>query len=217
MARIFLTPAESDAIAARVAAFEHERGVEIVTLVVGKSDVYPETVWKAFALGAVLTALVVTVGDILRPDWTTAGAALSAVLATLGFGALCALASVYVPAFARLFLRESRATLEVGQYARVQFLERQLFATPQRTAILMVVSLLERRVVVLADTGLRSQVCAAEWDAVIARMTPHLAAGATGAAVLAGLDATSELLAGKGITRGGGNVFADQPLEEPGP
>ena len=67
----------------------------------------------------------------------------------------CALlASVYVPAFARLFLRDSRATLEVSQYAKVQFLERELFATPERTAILVLVSLLERRVVILPDTGL---------------------------------------------------------------
>lgn len=211
---MFLTADDKQAIQARVAALEKDLGVEVVTVVVGKSDVYPETVWKAFALGSVLTALVVTIGDLVRPDWATSGALLSSVTAILGVGAVCALASVYVPGVTRWFLRDSRAALEVLQYAKTQFLERELFATPQRTAILVLVSMLERRVVVLADTGLRAHVGAAEWDAVVARMTDTLAAGATGEAMLAGLAAIGELLSGRPIARGAGNVFADGPIEE---
>jgi putative membrane protein len=213
---MFLTPTDKQAIEARVAALEKEHGLEVVTVVVAKSDVYPETVWKAFALGSALTALVVTIADLVRPDWTTAAAMLGSVMAILGVGALCALASVYVSGFARLFLRDSRAALEVSQYAKTQFLERQLFATPQRTAILVVVSLLERRVVILADAGLREFVTAAQWDAVIARMTDKLKAGAVGAAMLAGLSGIGELLAGKGFARGSGNVFGNAPIEEGG-
>ena len=212
-----LTPSESQAIEARVKALEAELGVEVVTLVVGKADVYPETVWKAFALGAALAALVVTVGDLLRPDWVTATATLWSAVAILGVGALGATASVYVPAFARLFLRESRATLEVSQYAKVQFLERGLFATATRTAVLLTVSLLERRVVILADRGLDGRVGAAEWDAVIARMTEPLKARRIGDAVLAGLDGIGTLLRGKGIARGTGNAFGDAPVESDGP
>lgn len=212
-----LTPGESQAIEARVKALEAELGVEVVTLVVGKADVYPETVWKAFALGAALAGLVVTVGDVLRPDWVTATATLWAAVAILGAGAIAATASVYVPAFARLFLRESRATLEVSQYAKVQFLERGLFATETRTAVLLTVSLLEHRVVILADRGLDGRVSAAEWDAVIARMTGLLKTRRVGDAVLAGLDGVGELLRGKGIARGTGNAFGDTPLESRGP
>jgi len=214
---MFLTPAETQAIELRVAALEAELGVEVVTLIVGKADVYPETVWKAFALGAAATGLVVTAGDFLRPDWVSASAVLWSAVAILGVGAVCGLLAIYVPAFARLFLRESRATLEVGQYARVQFLERELFDTPTRNAILLLVSMLERRVVILPDTGLRSRVNVAEWDAVIAQMTESLRAGQTGKAVLAGLAGISEMLEGKGIARGPENVFADRPIEAAGP
>lgn len=122
-----------------------------------------------------------------------------------------------MPAFARLFLRESRATLEVSQYAKVQFLERGLFATATRTAVLLTVSLLERRVVILADRGLDARVGAAEWDAVIARMTGPLKARRVGDAVLAGLDGIGTLLRGKGIARGTGNTFGDAPVESDGP
>jgi putative membrane protein len=210
---MLLTLQEAAAIEQRVAEFEAELGVEVVTVVARKSDVYPETVWKAFALGAALAGLGVAAADYLRPDWVTHGRVLSAVVAVLGTGAVCALAAVCVPAFARLFLREARATLETQQYAKAQFLEREVFATPERTALLFFVSLLERRVVILADSGIRAHVASTEWDPVIGRMTGPLRAGQTGDALLAGLGAASALLKSKGVPHGAGNAFGNRPLE----
>ena len=109
-------------------------------------------------------------------------------------------------------MRKSRAAVEVAQYANDQFLERELFATPGRTALLVLVSMLEHRVIVLPDKGLRAHLTAAQWDSVVARMTERLASGATGAAVLAGLDAVGELLAGKALGSAADNRFADAPV-----
>ncbi len=214
---MFLTPNETEAIEARVAELEAACGVEVVTMIVGKADVYPETVWKAFALGAAATCLVVTLMDIVRPEWVTATTFLASAIATLGIGALCALVTVYVPAFARLFVRASRAALEVQQLAKAQFLERQLFATPGRTAVLLLVSVFERRVVILPDTGLHPRVSAAEWDAVITRMTGSLRDGKAGAALLDGLAGVSELLHAKGFTCiTPPSVFGNRPIEDGG-
>ena len=213
---MYLTAADSQAIEQRVRVLERAIGIDVVTIVVGKCDAYPETVWKAFALGASLTALAVVVADMARPDWVTSGTIVTSIVAILAVGALCALASVYLPGFARLFLRDSRASLEAHQYAKVQFLDRQLFATKGRTAILVLVAMMERRVVILTDTGLRDAVSVAEWDAVIARMTEQLRAHAPREALLAGLDAIGDLLSGKGIVRGDGNAFVDAPIEEAG-
>ena len=209
-----ITSTDKIAIEARVAELEAAFGVEVVTIVVGKSDVYPETVWKAFALGAAFTALVVAVHDFLRPSWSASGSALWPAVAILGIGALWALVAVYVPACTRMFLRTSRAELEVAQFADVQFLQRELFATPSRTAVLMLVSLLERRVVIRADVGLHAKVTAAEWDAVIARMVPALRAGIPGTAMQDGLAAMRELFATKGFTpTTHENRFGDRPIE----
>jgi len=215
---MYLAPAETRAIEARVAELEASCGVEVVTMVIGKADVYPETVWKAFALGAAIACLAATLVDLLRPDWVTATAVLGTAIAILAAGATCALLTVYVPAFARLFLRESRAALEVQQYAKAQFLEREVFATPGRTGILLLVSLLERRIVILPDKGLRARVSAAEWDAVIARMAGALRERMTGAALLDGLAGISELLVSKGFTcaTGTANLFANTPIEDTG-
>ena len=125
---MLLSESDKQAIAARVTAVERALGIEIVTIVTSKSDAYPEVVWKAFALGAALTALVVAIVDVARPDWVTSGVVLTSVVAVLGVGALCATAAVYIPAFARCFLRKSRAEVEVLQYAHDEFLARELFA-----------------------------------------------------------------------------------------
>lgn len=214
---MILTESDKQSITARVAALEKATGVEVVTLVTGKSDTYPESVWKAFALGASLTALVVAVGEVLRPDWVSTGVVLSAAVTILAVGAACALATAYVPGIARLFIRQSRQVLETTQYARACFLERGLFATRERTAVLLLVSLLERRVVIVADTGLDPHVTKDEWDGVIAAVTQRLRDGQVGAAVLAGLAAAETLLAGKKVGRSSGNAFADGPVEEAGP
>ncbi|MFO1413634.1 MAG: hypothetical protein U1F10_06930 [Burkholderiales bacterium] len=214
---MFLSASDKQSITARVAALERATGVEVVTLVTPKSDAYPEAVWKAFALGASLAALVVAVGEVLHPEWISTWAVFSAAVTILAVGAACALGAVYVPAFARLFIRPQRAALESLQYARGRFLERGLFATRERTAVLLVVSLLERQVVIVADVGLDGHVGKDEWDGVIAAVTARLRDGQVGPALLAGLDATEAVLANKGIARGAGNAFADGPVEEAGP
>ncbi|MCC6193714.1 MAG: TPM domain-containing protein [Burkholderiales bacterium] len=210
---MFLSATDKQAIEAAVAALERAHGVEVVTLVAGRSDDYPETVWAAFALGAAITALVVSVVELFRATWTTSAAILWSFMAIVGIGVACALAAVYVPAFARWFLRDTRAAGEVLQYAKTQFLERELFAAPNRTAILVLVSMLERRVVILADKGLQAHVSTAQWDAVVARMTERLRAGECGGAILAGLAGIGEALAGKPIARGATDRFPNAPSE----
>jgi len=56
---LFLSQVEADAIEARVAHVEARTGAQVVTAIVDRSDAYPELVWKAFALGIAVAALLV--------------------------------------------------------------------------------------------------------------------------------------------------------------
>jgi putative membrane protein len=197
--RPVVSAGEAGAIERRVAAFEAATGVEIVAAVERRSDVYPEVPWRAFALGAALAALAVLVGHALRAEWTTPGALLVQAVAILGTGAIAALGSAFVPSFGRLFIRDGRMREEVRQRAEVVFLAREMFATPGRDAILVLVSLFERHVVVVPDTAWRGRVSAAEWSAVVARMAAPLAQGRLAEAFDAGLAAIEALLAAKGV------------------
>lgn len=153
---------------------ERRTGVELVAAVVGKSDSYPEIPWKAFAFAAAAGALAYLALAAVRPDWGAAwGVRLSLVL-VLGAGAAAAFLSVVWPSFGRLFLDRLSAETETGQYARVFFLEHELFHTRDRTAILLFISLYERKVVILPDRGVAVRLDQNVLYSVISLMAPHL-------------------------------------------
>lgn len=212
---MFLSTAEADAIDGRIARLEAHMGVQVVTAIVGKSDGYPELVWKAFALGVAVAALVVVACDFLRPDWITAYATWFNVVPMLAAGAVSALLAIAVPDYARLYLNRLRAAGEVRQYAQALFLERQLFRTRARNGVLILASLFERKVEIVADIGFAGHVDEAGWRAVVDVMTLLLASARPAEALLRALDRIEELLRDKGFTPGdaAGDELPNRPIE----
>jgi putative membrane protein len=205
-----VTAAEAAAIERAIGALEARVGVEVVTAVVPRADAYPEIPWRAFALGAAVSALAALVVDAALPEWTSIAGRFAQALTILGCGALAAGTTYLWPGFARLFVSALRAKSEARQCAEALFLSRELFATPRRDAVLVLVSEFERRVVVLPDAFYRGRIAAAEWEAVVDRMTPLLRQGRAADAFTAGLSALEGLLAGKGIVADGQpNVLPD--------
>jgi len=201
-------------IAARVAALERARGVEVVTVSIAKADLYPELPWRAGALAASVAALAVAIGDVMRPDWATSTTLLLALATVMLSGAGAALLVVFVRSFARLFLTPLRAEAETRQYAHAYFLDRQLFRTRRRNGILILVARFEHRVELVADIGFDGRVAAGEWGSVIAPMVPLLREHRADDAIAAGLDALDALLASKGFSgNGGANELPDATVE----
>ena len=217
---MLLSKAEADAITATSAQLESRVGVQVIAAIIGKADAHVELPWKAFALGAVLSGLAVVVADLARPQWLTANVALVDTVTILGTGAASALLAVFVPAYARFFLRSTRRDAEVRRYAEALFLRHELFKTRERNGILILVSCFERKVEILADVGLHRRVSDAEWRPVIARMTPLLRERRFAEALQEGLAAAEELLAAKGLNArvdaGAQNELPDRPIDEGG-
>jgi uncharacterized membrane protein len=209
---VFLSKTEIDALDLQIARVQATTGVRLVAAEIGKADTYEELPWKAFTLGISLAALAVVGADVLRPQWAASHPTILSVAIILATGALAALLAISVPAFGRLFLHGARCELEVGQYAQALFLRRELFKTPHRDAVLVLVSRFERRVHILPDTGLSGTVREAEWQAVIERMKPALRQARTADALQVGLAAVEELLVRTGHKGGTG---ADNGPPEP--
>lgn len=209
-----LTEAEIAVVEARVAALEARVGAQVVAAVVDRSDVYHGLRWRAFAVSVSLAGLGAVLVDELRPRWQSEHAVLLALALALGAGAAAALVATVLPGFARFFLEPLRADAEVQRRAESLFLQRELFGTGGRSALLILASSFERRAAVYADRGLRTRVPDAAWSAVAARMNPQLAAGRTADALLAGLAAAETLLAAHSAPSGGGaaNELPDRPI-----
>jgi putative membrane protein len=216
---MFLTPVEAESVAACVARVETVTGAQIVTSVAGKADTYAELPWKAFALGASLAACGVVAVDSWHPNWVTSQTALVHAVIILGAAAATALLAVFVPPVSRLFLRASRRDVEVRQYAESLFLSHELFRTAGRTAVLVLISLFERRIEILPDIGLRPHVSEQEWQAVVVLMAATLRQGRPAQALTAGLTAIESLLVEKGIVASGpgSNELPNRTIEEVGP
>ena len=210
-----MTPQEADAVEKRIAAVEARTGVEVVAAVVARSDDYPEIAWKAIALGVGVAAVAVVITDLARPDWVTAHTLWFSVLPLLAGGAVALVLALAVPEFPRLLLDRLRAAREVRQHAQAMSVERRLFGTRSRLGLLVLASVFERRVEVVADAGFDGRVDAAAWRGVVEAMETDLRAARPGAAFLRALDRLEALLVERGFgPRDGGGELSNRPVDD---
>lgn len=200
----------------RIVEVEKKTGVQIVLAVIERSDAYAELPWKAFALGSSVAGLGAVLLNLLRPGWHSNLTVLFAVVATLATGAACALLSIVLPAFARLFLAAHRAEVEAKQYAESLFLSRQVFATRGRTGLLLLLSMFEQRVVLLPDSGLRKRLSREAEQAVVDSITTSLVTGSVSAALANGLAGLEQILAATATGAARENELPNAIIEKEG-
>jgi putative membrane protein len=200
-----------------IAGAEKRTNAQIVMAVIRRSDDYSELPWKAFALSASIAGLFIVILDYILYYWVSYITVLIAAVAILSIGAASALLTIFIPGFARIFLSDNRAEVEVKQYAESLFLKRELFATRKRICVLLLVSLFERRVILLPDKGLSSRLTKDSMQDIIACMTQHLAHNKLNLALESGLEELSKAL--ELSTQGRDNIeneLSDQVIEEKG-
>jgi len=193
-----LTEEEQNLLSRRVTGLESRTGAQVVAAVIGKSDSYPEAPWKAFALGVALAALYSAARSLIVYDWEAGESALAHAVVILGSGAVLALLAVLFEPFSRLFTDRRRRDLEVTQYAKALFFDRGLDRTRGRIGILLLVSLFERKVVILADDGFEARIDRDDWQRLTDRMTLLLSCGNAAGALHAGLEGLEALLLERG-------------------
>lgn len=172
------------------AVIEAERATagEIVVCVVARCDEYGSVGWR---LGAVLAALALLAAWLfLEVDSPALLLAAQAVALGLGHGA-ARLAPVR-----RLLLPRSLVEERVAGRARRAFAEHGLTRTAARTGILVFVTLLERRVVVLADEGIHRRLAPGEsWGQVVDLVLEGLRSGRAAEGLEAAVRRCGEILA----------------------
>lgn len=98
------------------------------------------------------------------------------------------------PDLKRRLIHANELEAEVREKALVSFLEQGLHETRDRTGILILISLFERRVQVLADSGINAKVAENTWDEVVTIITAGLRADDACAAVCRAIVRCGELL-----------------------
>jgi putative membrane protein len=209
----FFSASDRAAIEAAVQAAERRTAGEIVPYAVSRSDAYPEAPWLGAFLGSIsgaaAAAAVIQLGDL----WLATPATWAAAAAVAG-GGLGYLAVFLVPPLRRMLTSHGQREHAVHRRAAEAFVEHEVFATSKRTGILIFLSLFERRVVVLADSGINDKVPQGEWAGIAASIATGVRGGKPGEALAAGIGRCADLLVQHDLTpRPGGRDELPDTLE----
>lgn len=190
--KTLLPQADLDRIGAAVTSAERGGSGEIVVALVRESDGYEETLWRGGAAFALLGLLADAAFRLSTGTWP-AVSPLEGVGALAFLGGAGALLTRFVPGLRRLFGRD-RMVERSALAAEAMFLEKKVYATRDRTGMLLFVSFLERRVIVLADEGIDARVPKGSWDGVVASIVAGMKAGRPADGVVEAVETCGRLL-----------------------
>ncbi len=178
---------EKERIEAAVRQAESRTSGEIVPMLVAESYDYP----RAEILGAGFFALATAVSL----SWALLNESLWHFLWIFALSYFpFKLLIRKVPALRRRLIHPAEIDAEVAERAMVAFLEQGLHHTRDETGILILLSLFERRVHVLADRGINAVVPPATWDGIVATITAGIRRGQTCEALCSAIETCGKLL-----------------------
>ncbi len=183
----FFTPEEQKQIEAAVKEAEAKTSGEIVPMLVDASYEYP----RAELIGGGTLALAVAA----LVSWSIGHESIwwflpVYIVSFFVFHQLIRL----LPDLKRKLISPEELTVEVKEKALVSFLEHELHNTRDRTGILILISLFERRVQVLADSGINTKVAEQTWDEIVEVITTGLKTGDACSAICQAVTRCGELL-----------------------
>lgn len=189
------TDAERERIRRAVQQAESGTKSEIVPMIVPASALYREAGYRTGLILALLTLALLLTIEIYWLPWGwhagNAGWLLLAVVASYGLGQWIG----RVPRVIRLVTSRERLAHKVSLRAEQAFYKHGLQNTKDRTGILILVSILERRVHVLADKGLNDRVPVGTWDGLVNGILDGIRTGQATDAICAAITKCGVLLA----------------------
>ena len=165
-----LNKTEREKIKEAISEAEKSTSGEIVPIVLKQSDLYPAAHFRCAIFFAFIPPLILYYSFVDVPDpmyfiWgQIPGLILGYFLA-------------YSPRVKRLFSTQNELAEEVHQRAVQAFFNNNLHTTRDRTGILIMASLLEHRVEILADSGINEKVPPRTWRKVLNPMVKKIKKG----------------------------------------
>jgi putative membrane protein len=192
---------------------EHRTRGEIVPMIVPRSAHYREA---GHALGVIFALITLAVlllwdrtgwGGNLSPAWI-----LLAVILAYGVGDYLG----FLPATIRLLTSAQRMDSAVRRRAEAAFYEHGLHKTREGTGILIMLSLLERRVQVLADKAINERVPPSTWDQIVQQLVAAIREGRATEGFCRTIEKCSDVLAEHFPVRPGDNPdeLSDDLIQE---
>ena len=211
------TDAERERIRQAVQQAERVTKGEIVPMIVPTSALYREAGYRTGLILALLSLALLLTIEIYWLPWGwhagNAGWLLLAVVVSYGLGQWLG----RVPMVVRLVTSRERMAHKVALRAEQAFYKHGLHQTKGRTGVLILVSILEQRVHILADKGINDHVPAGTWDGLVNGILDGIRTGQATDAICAAIAKCGALLAQVSPAGSGGNPneLPDALIQEP--
>jgi len=176
MVSSFLSEADGREVEAAVARVEAQTAAEVVVAVVPQSRQY----WHGRVLSSVAWALAAGFAFLHFEPWREPALAL---LLELAVGALV-YAGCGLPSVLRRLVPASAADRATHDRAFQLFAERGLYRTRAHTGLLIFISELERRVVLLGDSGLHAELGQQGWEQHVTLLVEQIRRGQARAGII---------------------------------
>ena len=187
-AETFFTAEEQERIRRAVVAAEERTAGEIVPMLVGASARYAEVEMTGMGVGLIAGTLA---AFVFQDPWAAIHSQLLWPLAGAALGSVvCA-----IPAVKRNLISHERLVEATHLRSLAAFTAQGLHYTRAHTGILILASLLEHQVEVLADRGINEKVPAGTWDEVVQILTAGLKSGHACDAYCKAIERCGEILA----------------------
>lgn len=185
---------ESDREAIRAATREAERETsgELVVYVVERCDPHPEIAWKGASLGGAVGSVLSVLAVHQVDRWGTPEYLW--VLIGLQVGLLVGWLLSRIPAIGRRLVAREALAHRTESRAAEAFVEEAVFATRDRTGVLLFIALFEHLVLILADEGIEQRVERGAWDAVTKTLATGIREGQPAMAVIQAVEQCAALL-----------------------
>ncbi len=173
--RALFSEADLEAIRKATSAGEARSAGEIVPYIVERVVERDEARWRGATLGALGCTLLVGLVHALGGHWGGSGVWWITLPAMVGAGAGYLVAGLDV--VGRRLIPDDHIDRSVHLRAEAAFLEEEVFATRDRTGVLIFLALFEHRAVILADAGIHRAVPKGEWQHLVDDLVNGIKAG----------------------------------------
>ncbi len=188
-----LTPDQIARIDAAIGEAESNTTAEIVPVIATRSGEYWHAPYQAGMWGMGIVLLITTLGWLLvEHTWPVLHIGWYAALSMGGFfvGAL----SARIEPIQRAFAGDDVMLAQCHGRARQFFAAQGVFGTKERTGVLLYVSLFERVVLVLGDTGITKKLDPGAYESVVGAVTTRMREGRVEDGMIDGLKHLGALL-----------------------
>jgi len=180
--RTLFSQADLEAISKATAIGESRTAGEIVPYIVERVVDLDTARWRGAVLGALGAALTAGLANAFGDFWGGFGLWWITLPAVVGAGLGFLVAGF--DAVGRRLIPDDQIDRWVHLRAEAAFLEEEIFATRDRTGILIFLALFEHRAVILADEGIHRSVPKGEWQHLVDDLITGIKAGRAAGALV---------------------------------